>query len=112
MNLIPVDNNPTADEASCRTDQSCATEPDSSCGCGPTTERAGRPAAKRGIVGALLIAACAAACLAVPLAVGGAAAVSGALAGEWWVAVVALAATAIGAGVVLKCRNRAGGSVC
>jgi len=111
MNLIPVDTIAT-DEASCRTDRSCASEPDSNCGCGPTMDQAGRPTAKRGIIGALLVAACAAACLAVPLAVGGAAAVSGALAGQWWLAVISVAATAIVAGVLLQRRKRIDGSVC
>ena len=42
---------------------------------------------RRGLKAGLLAAACAVACLAVPIAIGGAAAVSGAVAGEWWLLV-------------------------
>jgi hypothetical protein len=44
------------------------------------------------------------------LAVGGVAAVGGAIAGEWWIVVVAVAVTAIVATVLLRCRGS--GSVC
>ena len=54
--------------------------------------------------------ACAVACLAVPFAVGGAAAVSGALAGEWWlVAGLAVAAIVVSVAVV---RRRQAGKIC
>jgi hypothetical protein len=53
--------------------------------------------------------ACAVACLAAPFAVGGAAAVSGALAGKWWlVAGLAAAAVVVGVGVAAVRRRRTG----
>src|SRR5262245_20244160 len=83
---------------------------DRSCGCEPVAAESEERPRRRGVAGALFAVACAAACLAGPLAVGGLAAMSGALAGEWWIAVVAIAATAVVAIVLL--RRRGSGSVC
>jgi hypothetical protein len=108
---VNVDN---ADDEACAVDRSCS---DSRCGCSPVgtiqntagAAGAGSKPARRGLGAALLAVACAAACLAVPLAVGGAAAVSGVLAGEWWLVagVVVIAAVAV---AVLS--RRSGGRIC
>jgi hypothetical protein len=96
---VNVDN---ADDEACAVDRTCS---DSGCGCSPVgtiqntpvTAGAGSKPVRRGLGAVLLAVACAAACLAVPLAVGGAAAVSGALAGKWWLVagVVVIAAVAV-----------------
>jgi len=111
--VIPVNVN-NADDEACAVDRSCN---DSGCGCHPTTTTridratpaaASKPA-KRGLAAALLAVTCAASCLAVPLAVGGAAAVSGALAGEWWIVVGVVAVAALAVGLLSR---RRGGRVC
>ena len=92
----------------CAADRSCA---DSGCGCS-TPGGAGQASVptRRGLKAGLLAVACAVACLAVPFAVGGAAAVSGALAGEWWlVAGLAGAAVVVSVAVV---RRRQTGKIC
>lgn len=91
----------------CAVNRSCG---DSGCGCVPdgsdATSDSTAGTSRYGLKAGLLAAACAAACLAVPLAVGGVAAVSGALAGEWWL-VVGLAVAAIVVGVAVM-RRRTG----
>lgn len=88
----------------CAVDRSCA---DSGCGC--STPDRSAPAAttsRTGFKAGLLAAACAIACLAVPFAMGGVAAVSGAVAGEWWLLVgLAVAAIIIGAAAVRRHRS-------
>ena len=93
----------------CAVDRSCA---DSGCGCSTPTG-AGQSSAptRRGLKAGLLAVACAVACLAVPFAVGGAAAVSGAMAGEWWL-VAGLAAAGILVGMAVVMRRRRTGNVC
>lgn len=111
--MIPV-NVKNADDEACAVDRSCS---DSGCGCHPAdttpeatiTAEAGSKPARRGLAAALLAVACAAACLAVPLAVGGAAAVSGALAGECWLVAGVVAVAAVAVGVLSR---RRGGRIC
>lgn len=93
---------------SCAVDRSCA---DSGCGCStPAGADQSSATTRRGPKAGLLAVACAVACLAVPFAVGGAAAVSGALAGEWWlVAGLAVAAIVVSVAVV---RRRQTGKIC
>lgn len=103
----------TEDEVACAVDGTCA---GSACGCGPAgmPARAGAGARvvgpRRGLAAGLLAVACAAACLAVPLAIGGLAAASGAVAGEWWLVLAIVAATAVASFVVV--RRRDGDRVC
>ena len=101
----------TSDQSSgaCAVDRSCA---DSGCGC--STPAGSDPAAstsrKKGLWAGLLAAACVVGCLAVPFAIGGAAALSGALAGEAWLLVgLAVAAIVVGVAVV---RRRRTGKIC
>lgn len=94
----------------CAVDGSCG---DSGCGCVPASrsDHAASPLARRGLKAGLLAAACVLGCLAVPLAVGGAAAVSGALAGEWWL--VAGLVVAVGVlGLAASRRRHRGGKLC
>lgn len=103
---------PTIDEgASCSADRSCP--PESGCCSSPTSDSStpAKATSRRGLRAAALAVACAVACLAVPLAVGGAAAVGGALAGEWWIVVAILAVTGV-VGSVMMQRRRATGRVC
>ena len=92
----------------CTVDRTCA---DSGCGC--STASGSDPAtttSRMGFKAGSLAAACAVACLAVPFAVGGVAAVSGAVAGEWWLLVgLAIAAIVVGVAVV---RRRRSGKIC
>ncbi len=92
----------------CNVDRSCA---DSGCGCAPPAATHDRATpTRRGLKAGLLAAACAVACLAVPFAIGGVAAVSGAVAGEWWPLVgLAVAAVVVGTAVA---RRRRTGKVC
>jgi hypothetical protein len=106
MTVTPVE--PIAEDAACNVDRSCATAPDSTCGCNTSSGVSDQTSSRRGAKTALLAVACAAACLAVPLAAGGLAAASGALAGEWWIVALAVVATGIGATVMVRRRNRAG----
>lgn len=91
---------------SCAVDRSCA---DSGCGC--STPVAGSESeatsSRKGLKAGLLAAACVIGCLAVPFAIGGAAVVSGALAGEAWL-LVGLAVVAIVVGVAVVRRRRTG----
>lgn len=100
--------NPSTDQQNdaCAVDRSCA---DSGCGCSAPTGSDSPPPAtsRRGLKAGLLAAACAVGCLAVPLAVGGAATVSGAIAGEWWL-LVGLTVAALVVGVAVSRRRRTG----
>jgi hypothetical protein len=105
--MTAIDSPPDQPTDSCHVDRSCT---DSGCGCAtPATQDTATPT-RRGLKAGLLAAACAVACLAVPLAVGGVAAVSGALAGEWWLLVgLTLAVAVIG---TAEARRRRTGKVC
>lgn len=91
----------------CAVDGTCA---DSGCGCAPTAEpdTVALTRSRRGFTAALLAVACVLGCLAVPVVIGGAAAVSGVVAGEWWLVLgVAVAAMVVGV-AVLRRRHRTG----
>lgn len=91
----------------CAVDHSCA---DSGCGCSAPAGSDSAATSRRGLKAGLLAAACVIGCLAVPFAIGGAAAVSGALAGEAWLLVgLAVAAVVVGIAVV---RRRRTGKIC
>ena len=105
MSATPIE--VTDESASCAVDRSCP--PESGCCGGPTSAAEGEVRSRRGAKAALVAVLCVVGCLAFPLAVGGAAAVGGALAGEWWLAVAALVAGAVAAAVIWRRRGR---SVC
>jgi hypothetical protein len=91
---------------SCSADRTCADSTNAPCGCGTDTADQQSAAPRRGIVAALLALACAAACLAVPFAAGAVAAVSGSVAGQWWVVAVVVAAAAVALVAVARRRGR------
>lgn len=96
----------TDESAACAIDRSCP--PESGCCGGPTPSEDREVRSRRGARAAVLAVLCVAGCLAVPLAVGGAAALGGALAGEWWMAVAALVAAGAAAVVIARRRGRSG----
>lgn len=102
MSATPID--VTDESASCAVDRSCPPEPGCCGGSTPAVEGEAEPG--RGAKAAALAVLCVVGCLAVPLAVGGATAVGGALAGEWWLAVVALVAAGAAGVVIARRRGR------
>lgn len=93
------------DTAECPVDRSCASESESSCGCGTTPPEKARANPRRRLAAVLLAVACAAACLAVPLAAGVAAAVSAAVTGQWLIAIGVVLAS-VGVLVVIRRRGQ------
>lgn len=104
MSATPID--VTDGSASCAVDRSCP--PESGCCGAPEPSAATEAKSWRGAKAAVLAVLCVAGCLAVPLAVGGAAALGGALAGEWWLAVAALVAAGAAAVAIARRRGRSG----
>ena len=102
MSTIPTE---AIDERiSCAADRLCP--PDSCCCSGSTPSGQSEPTPGFGAKAAVLAGLCVVGCLAVPLAVGGAAAVGGALAGEWWLVVAFLLSAAVATAVMVRRRGR------
>lgn len=105
MSAAPIE--VTDESASCAVDHPCP--PESGCCGGSPQSVDGGAKPRRGTKAAVLAVLCVVGCLAAPLAVGAVAAAGGALAGEWWLAVVALVAAGVAAVVMARRRGR---SIC